>query len=359
MTLQGPTGVDIVSQGCLAQGDVAPHPGQGIDLHFLGEAVFAPVDLFGYLLPLPGKPVGNVVKFRFAFGCLQVAILLPQPALAACVAENLGTLGVHMEFLAAVGALVQDLVQTLGPERFRDKDAVVLLVLILVVGQGLTQGFVDLLDGHFFDLLRIQNLGEHRVHGNLPLMAEIPERGIQVIAVVNHRHHRHLIHFDQLTQGIRQEGQGTAGGIPGLGIHGQNIAPFQHMADGFHQMDVGGEFPGGDGADPLQQEPFNHIAVDADHIGYGMGPGGHGCQLKIDEVHVVAQQHVGGRNTLHIHLFHLIFLADQGEPGQNPNQTGPEFGLVQGVPGCLVPFFILIINFNVHKLKSLLPQNCK
>ena len=58
-------------------------------------------------------------------------------------------------------------------------------------------------------------------------------------------------------------------------------------------MDVGGKLAGGDGANPLQQKPLVHVAVDADHVANRMGPSGLGSQLKVDKVHVVTQKHIG------------------------------------------------------------------
>ena len=113
-------------------------------------------------------------------------------------------------------------------------------------------------------------------------------------------------------------------------------------------MQIGGIFSCGDGADPFQQEPLDHVAVNAYYVADGVGPGGHGGQLEVDEMHMVAEDHVRGLQIIHVHFFYLVGFADEHDLGEEPNQPGPKFGLVHGVLGGFVPLFIFVINLNVH-----------
>ena len=175
---------------------------------------------------------------------------------------------------------------------------------------------------------------------------------------MDHRHHRDLVHADQLAQGFRQKSRSAAGGIPGLRVHGQHIPPLQHLADGFDQVQIRGEFPGADGADPLQQKKLDHITVDTDHITQRMHTGTHGGQLKVDKMHMVTKHDVWRLQPLHADFLHLIFLADEGELGQHPNQSRPKFRLMHGITSVIVPLFVLIIHFNIHRVTSF-RLNCK
>ena len=96
-------------------------------------------------------------------------------------------------------------------------------------------------------------------------------------------------------------------------------------------MKIHGKFAGANRADELQQEGTAVITVDAHHIVQAGGIGRLGRQLKIDEIHMVAQHHVRGLKTFHIDLFYLIVDADQCQFGQEPNQPGKEQGLANGV----------------------------
>ena len=250
-----------------------------------------------------------------------------------------------------MGALVQHLMQSLSTVRLRDADAVVFLIAVIVVGQFLPELCVDLLHGHGYDLFRGENLLHCGIQWHLPLASEVPEGRIQVVAVMYHRHHRHLVHLNQFTQRAGQKCGSAAGRIACLGIHGQNIAPLQHLADGFDQMNIRGKLPGGNGADPLQQEEFVHVAVDAHYVADRVGMGCGGRQLKVDKVHMVAQQHVRGLQSLHIDLFHLIFLTDQRDPGQRPDEPCPEFRLMHGVSWG-VSFLIFVVDLDVHTFTS-------
>jgi hypothetical protein len=73
---------------------------------------------------------------------------------------------------------------------------------------------------------------------------------------------------------------------------------------------------------------------------------------------MVAQEHVRGLQALHIYLLHFELLADQHDLGEEPDQPGPKYSLVQGVFCGFIAPFIAVIHFDVQKI-SLLRKNHK
>ena len=169
--------------------------------------------------------------------------------------------------------------------------------------------------GHLTYLLGSEHLTEHRVMGHLALVLICPEGGVEVVAVVGHNHQGDLVHLHQPAQRVRQVRGGADGGVPGLGVHAQNIPVLDHPADGLDQMNVVGELPGADGADPGQQPGHPMVAVDVHHIGYLLGMGHHSRQLKVDEGLVVAENDVRRLQTLHVDGLQGVFLADKADLG--------------------------------------------
>ena len=164
-------------------------------------------------------------EFCFALQRPELAIFFHKPALAAVLAEQFRTLGIHLEFGAAVRALVEHLVQTLGPIRLGDQKALLLLVAVVIVVKCLLNGLIDLGNRHILYLFCGQHLGHGGVQGHFALFPEVPEGGVQVIAVMDGHHKGYLIHFYQLAQRLRQIGGSAAGGVSGFRVHTQNIAP--------------------------------------------------------------------------------------------------------------------------------------
>ena len=82
-TFQDEAVVPVVGQLGFAQVHVAVDPGQGMDLQLLAEAVSTLFHLLDYLLTLPLEPVRDMVELGLALQSLQIAVFLPQPALAA------------------------------------------------------------------------------------------------------------------------------------------------------------------------------------------------------------------------------------------------------------------------------------
>ena len=276
VAVQGEAGFKIVVDPGLAQGDKAVTTGEGIDFHFAIVAVSAVDDLLANLFLLPLEPIGNVGEFGFAFRGLQLAVLLKEPMLAAVVAEDFCALGSHLELGVAMGALIEDLLQAFSTVYLGNEDVVFQLVAVLVILHGGADDGIDLIGGHVSYLLGSEHLTEGGVEGNFPLVGVSPEGRVEVVAVMGYHHQGDLVHLHQTAQGIGQVRGGADGGVPCLGIHAQNVAVLKNFADGLDQVDVIGEFPGADGADPGQKPGHLVIAVDVDHVVYGMRGGHHG-----------------------------------------------------------------------------------
>ena len=149
-------------------------------------------------------------------------------------------------------ALIQHLVQSFGAERLGDEDAVILLVLVIVIRERLAHNGVDFFCRHGFDLLGSEDLCHGGVQRRFPFFAEIPERRMQIVSVMYHRDHRHLVHANELAERLRQIRQRAAGGIPRFRIHRQNIAAFENAVDGFNEVQIHGEFARADRTDEFQ-----------------------------------------------------------------------------------------------------------
>ena len=313
LALQDEAPLRVMGQPGFPQMLKLPAPGHGIHIHLVSEGIFAPPDLSPNLLPLPFEPVGHVRELRFPLQSGQGAVLVQVPAFAAFFAEKFGSLSIHFRFCPAVRALVEHLMKALSPVGFRDPNAVFFLIAVVIIAQCLPHRRIDLIHSHRLDLLRGEDLGHGGVEGYFPLLPEVPEGGMEMVAVMHHRHHRYFIHADELAQGFGYIRGGAAGGIPGLRVHGEDIPIFQNSVDGFDQVQVHGKLPGADGADQLHQPGTAVIAVNADHVVHPLYSGAHGGQFKIDEVHMVAQHDIGWLQSLHVDLFHLIFFTHQGE----------------------------------------------
>ena len=118
------------------------------------------------------------------------------------------------------------------------------------------------------------------------------------------------------------------------------------MADGLHQMQIRGELALADAADHLHDPGAAVVAVDGGHIVDPVGEGGDGGELKVDEVHVVRQEHIGGLQTLHIEFFDLIILADEGGLAQAGHQTCEKQGLADGELCRVVVFGIFVVDIH-------------
>jgi len=117
-------------------------------------------------------------------------------------------------------------------------------------------------------------------------------------------------------------------------------------------MQVRGKFPLADAADPLHQEGTAVVAVDGRHIVHPVGEGGDGRQLKIDEIHVVRQQHIGRLQALHVDFFDPILLADERRPGKQRHESRDDHGLPDGQLRGIVIFGIFVVDIHGNNLIS-------
>ncbi len=305
----------IVGDFRLAEVGEAPAARQGVDVHLILESVFTAGNLLAYLLSLPVKPVGDVGELGLALKGCERAVLVQIPVLAACGAEDFGALGRHLGLGQAVRALVQHLVQTFGAERLGDEDAVLFLIAVFVVLKRLLDGGVDIVRGHRLDLLGGEDLRHRHIQRYPAGFTEVPERGEQVVAVVLDDHDGHLVHLDELAECFGQIGGGAAGGVACLGVHTEDVAALEHAVNGLNEMQIGGELARADRADELHQPRTAVIAVNAHDVVDAVGIGRHRCDLKIDEILVVTQQHIRRLDALHMDLFDLILFADEHDFG--------------------------------------------
>jgi hypothetical protein len=120
-------------------------------------------------------------------------------------------------------------------------------------------------------------------------------------------------------------------------------------------MKVRGEFSGADCADPFHQPRAAVISVDIDHVVYALKIGCDCGKLKVDEVHMIGKDHVGCLESLHIDLFDLVFLADEHDLGEKPDQPRQIDRLANGVLCGLVTSFVFIIYVNIHGMPMPFP----
>ena len=73
----------------------------------------------------------------------------------------------------------------------------------------------------------------------------------------------------------------------------------------------------------------------------------HGRQLKIDEGLMIAEDDVGRLQALHIDGLKGVRLADEADPGQNPNDPGEPGWLADGIFCGFVVLFPTVIYFHI------------
>ena len=346
MTVDGKTVFKIVADLGLAQGDKAVATGEGVDIHFVLIAVYTIDDLLADLLLLPLKPVGNVGEFGLALGGLQLAVFLEEPAFATVVAEDFSTLGTHLEFGVAMGALVEHFLETFRPVGLGDQNVVLQLVAVFVILHGRADDGVDLVGSHLCHLLSGEHLAEGGVQGDFPLVGIGPEGRIEMVAVMGDHNKRYLIHLHQSAQGIGQVGGGSNGSVPCFRVHTEDVAVLNNSADGLDQVDVVGKLSGADGTNPGQKPGHHVVAVNIDHIVDRLGGGDHSGQFEVDEGLMVAEDDVRGFKTFHINGFQGVLFADQTNFGQTPDYPSPEFGLAHGIFGGFIVLFPAVVDFH-------------
>ena len=75
--------------------------------------------------------------------------------------------------------------------------------------------------------------------------------------------------------------------------------------------------------------------------------------MKVHEVHVVAQQDIGGLEALHVDLLDFVLLPDHAHAAQGPEDGGKNFVLAQGRLGRVIALEAAIVD--VDALHNILP----
>ena len=92
-------------------------------------------------------------------------------------------------------ALIKDLVQTLCAIRLFYEYSVFFLILIFIIRKSLFYSLVDLLGGHFFNILHGKYLRSRGVKRYFSLLSVIPEGGMEVISTVNYSYNGYFVAF--------------------------------------------------------------------------------------------------------------------------------------------------------------------
>ena len=125
------------------------------------------------------------------------------------------------------------------------------------------------------------------------------------------------------------------------------------MADGFHQMQIGGEFPLADTAQQLHDPGTEIVAVNGGHIVHPVGPGGHGAQLEVHKIHMIGQQNVRGLHILHVDFLDLIGDAPGHEQLRHQlQQMSHKLRLPDGELRRVIGDFISVIDFHKRNLSN-------
>jgi hypothetical protein len=67
---------------------------------------------------------------------------------------------------------------------------------------------------------------------------------------------------------------------------------------------------------------------------------------------MIGKDHVGCLESLHIDLFDLVFLADEHDFGEKPDQPRQIDWLTNGVFCGLVALFVFVVDVNVHNVSQ-------
>ena len=311
--------VHIVHQSGLAKlhkvAGVGKCPHIRTKLHTIG----AGLHLTANILPLPLIPIGNVAEVGLALDGLQLAVLVHPPAVAALLAPQLGFVAGHTVLLAAVGALVEHFVKTLGTCALGHPYLVISLPSKVVVVELSVDDLHNLVVVHLLNLLHGEDL-LHRSLGLNQAVTGVPEGGVDVVALGDEGHHRHLQQLDQLAQRRGKDGIGATERVASLGIESHDFLALLHLSQLAYQAGVVGELTLGDAAHtghkPVEQAADAHKTVNRHDVVGVVGEGGLDGYHKIIEGVVVTQQQVGPLDALHIDpLYACAVEPGDGEGG--------------------------------------------
>ena len=196
-----------------------------------------------------------------------------------------------MEFLAAVGALVEHLVKALRALGIFGEGACGFLPGEVIILEGLDDAVVYLIYGQIFHLLGGE---EERVIGLRVDLAvvEVPEGGVHVVAVGDEGDHGNLEHLAELAQSRRKHGRGAAEGIASLRINHGDIPVADNLGKLADKDGIVGEFSltyatyGPQEPLPADESVNGHYIVGLVRINHLR------CNLEVHEGVVVAEEKV-------------------------------------------------------------------
>ena len=249
--------------------------------------------------------------------------------------------------LEAMRTLVKNLVQSFCAVGLGNEDVVFLLIFIFVVLQSVFEVIVDLRYAHFFNLLGGECQGCHGVERNLALFAEVPEGGVQVVAVVYDGDYRNLCALNERTHRVGHIGCNAAGGVARFGIHAKHVTLTENVIDGLDERQVGDVLAGTDGTNELHEPRATVEAVKSHYVVHSVGSGDERGQFKIDKELVCGKDHIRGLETLHANLFNFKLFANEHHFGKEPNEPNNEHWLTDGTSCIIVAFFIFVVNLNI------------
>ena len=150
-------------------------------------------------------------------------------------------------------------------------DVVFFLIFIFVVLQSVFEVIVDLCYAHLFNLFGGECQSCYGVERNLALFAEVPKRGVQMVAVMHNGNNRNLCALYERTHRVGHIGCNAAGGVARFGIHAKHVAFFEHVINGFDKRQIGDVLTCSNGTDEFHQPRTTVITVNANNVIYAVG----------------------------------------------------------------------------------------
>ena len=176
--------------------------------------------------------------------------------------------------------------------------------------------------------------------------------------MVEQYHHGDPLLLHQLPQRIGQDGGGADGGVPGLGVHAQDVPVLvEDLLHRAQQSHIGGKLPLAQAAQPFHDKRPAVVSVDGSDVVHRMGPGSNGAEVEVHKIHVVRQQNIGGLQSLHMDLLNFVLLPHHAQTAQGPEDGGEDLPLPQGRPGGVVSPEAAIVDVDALHIFPSLPAD--
>ena len=167
------------------------------------------------------------------------------------------------------------------------ENTVILLILIIIISESLSDSGVDLLDAHTLDVLYGKKLSHRHMVLCLTLISDVPEWSVEIVTSVKHGDERNLITLNEHSDGIGNIRVYTAGGVSRLGIHTEYISALEHSAYGLNKVHICRKLTRRDSSDKLEKPRTAVIAVNIYNVVHSVWEGRHSKNFKIYEMHMV------------------------------------------------------------------------